>query len=117
MISDYSDEELVEEMRRRLDLYKKIGELNFYFSNIDDILAVRIDYDGHSLANRGDYWVLNGNYALTPIGNNKYVTGYDDGAPEEIIWSIIKGKDIKKVLGDEYFEYVNEGFLESMEAD
>jgi len=115
LLSKYSDSDLVGELRKRLALYKKIGEYDFYYSEDQDLLAVKMADDSHQKAKKGDYWVLNGGYCISPTTiKNEYIIDNSNIA-EKIIWEVIKGKNIKKVLGPMYFGYVNEGFLESLQ--
>jgi len=117
MLEEYTDDELIQELKKRKEFYMKIGDLTFYYDSMNELLAVKIANNEHPTAEKGDFWVLNGSYPLRSAGTKGEYWSIDSGKRLHVKWEEIKGKNVKKYLGDAYFEYVSDGFMEAMKAD
>jgi len=68
-LKEFSDRELVDELRLRLARRKEIDEKLFLFDERNMVLCERITDNLHSSASQGQFWVLNGCYSLVRMGD------------------------------------------------
>jgi hypothetical protein len=114
---EFTDKELVDELKRRMVYYKKIDEMNFFFDEEKKILAIRIITE-HSTAKHGDFWILNGGYSVSHHNKNTYIIIDGSANPDSIDINFKKfsGRFVKKhhpwtkeYLGPKLKEYYDPG--------